>query len=115
MKAKKLAKWVGLLMLLSTSSAFAGDLDFIVVPICGFANVFKGPMALAVATVAFFAAGAAALWGEEIAGISKKMVNIVMAVTLMFGGALIAAYIANKMGITASCPSASLATTQSVA
>jgi type IV secretion system protein VirB2 len=86
-----------------SGGAMADDLAFITAPLCGFANVFKGPLALAVATIAFFGAGAAALWGEEIAGISKKMVNIIMAVTIMIGGSLIVSYIANKVGVTATC------------
>jgi|GEM_PF-3060464 type IV secretory pathway VirB2 component (pilin) len=86
-----------------TGAAMADELSFITAPLCGFANVFKGPLALAVATIAFFGAGAAALWGEEIAGISKKMVNIIMAVTIMMGGSFIVSYIANKIGATASC------------
>lgn len=99
----------GLLLTMYGGSAIAGDLDFITKPLCGFANVFKGPLALAVATIAFFGAGAAALWGEEIAGISKKMVNIIMAVTIMIGGSLIVSYVANKVGVTATC-NASLST-----
>lgn len=117
MKMGKFWKVVGLtaVFLLSSQSAYAGDLDFIVTPICGFANVFRGPIALAVATIAFFAAGAAALWGEEIAGISKKVVNIIIAVTIMFGGAAIVSWVANKVGVTASCQTSSLSTNQTVA
>lgn len=118
MKLSKFFKVAGLtaFFLLSTQSAYAaGDLDFIVTPICGFANVFRGPIALAVATIAFFAAGAAALWGEEIAGISKKVVNIIIAVTIMFGGAAIVSWVANKVGVTASCQTSALSTNQTVA
>ncbi|MFC3110933.1 TrbC/VirB2 family protein [Undibacterium arcticum] len=67
-------------------------------PLCGFANALRGPAALAISTVAFFAAGASFLWGEEIAGMSKKLVTIVMGVTVLIGGAGLVGWIAAKMG-----------------
>jgi type IV secretion system protein VirB2 len=73
-------------------------------PLCGLANAFRGPTALAIATIAFFAAGASFLWGEEIAGISKKLVTIFMAVSVILGGTSLVGWIAVKMGVgTASC------------
>lgn len=66
--------------------------------LCGFAGWFKGPTALAVATVAFFAAGASFLWGEEIAGISKKLITIFMAICIILGGSSMVGWIAAKMG-----------------
>jgi type IV secretion system protein VirB2 len=66
--------------------------------LCGLAGWFRGPTALAIATIAFFAAGASFLWGEEIAGISKKLVTIFMAVCIILGGASLVGWIATKMG-----------------
>lgn len=72
--------------------------------LCGLAGWFRGPTALAIATIAFFAAGASFLWGEEIAGISKKLVTIFMAVCIILGGASLVGWIATKMGVAgASC------------
>lgn len=67
--------------------------------LCGLAGWFRGPTALAIATIAFFAAGASFLWGEEIAGISKKLVTIFMAVCIILGGASLVGWIATKMGV----------------
>lgn len=73
-------------------------------PLCGLANIFRGPAGLAIATIAFFALGAALMWGEEIAGISKKMVNIIVAVSIIFGGPSIVTWVASKMdAVPASC------------
>lgn len=74
-------------------------------PLCGFANALRGPAALAIATVAFFAAGASFLWGEEIAGMSKKLVTIVMGITVLLGGSSLVGWLATKMGgmATAAC------------
>lgn len=68
--------------------------------LCGLAGWFRGPTALAIATIAFFAAGASFLWGEEIAGISKKLVTIFMAVCIILGGASLVGWIATKMGVS---------------
>lgn len=73
-------------------------------PLCGLAGALRGPTALAVSTIAFFAAGASFLWGEEIAGISKKLVTIFMAIAILIGGATLVGWIAVKMGAaTTSC------------
>lgn len=95
--------WVGFWMLtyggLASAQAMPWD-----GPLCGFANALRGPAALAISTVAFFAAGASFLWGEEIAGMSKKLVTIVMGVTVLIGGAGLVGWIAAKMGgVTAAC------------
>jgi len=75
-------------------------------PLCGLANALRGPTALAVSTIAFFAAGASFLWGEEIAGMSKKLVTIFMAVAILIGGASLVGWIAVKMGAgTTQCSS----------
>jgi len=67
-------------------------------PLCGLQSSLRGPAALAISTVAFFAAGATFLWGEEIAGVSKKLTTIVMAVSILIGGASLVSWIAVKMG-----------------
>lgn len=73
-------------------------------PLCGLATALRGPAALAISTIAFFAAGAAFLWGEEIAGMSKKLVTIFMAITILLGSASLVGWIAVKMGAaTAAC------------
>lgn len=71
-------------------------------PLCAVATALNGPTAFAIATVAFFAAAATFLWGEEIAGMSKKLVTIVMAVSILLGGVAFVSWVANKMGSGAS-------------
>jgi type IV secretion system protein VirB2 len=76
--------------------------------LCGVAGWFKGSGPIAVATIAFAAAGLGFLFGEELTGMLKKLVNIVMAVAIVIGGAAIVGYIAQKLGATASaCTSTS--------
>lgn len=76
--------------------------------LCGVAGWFKGAGPIAVATIAFAAAGLGFLFGEELTGMLKKLVNIVMAVSIVIGGAAIVGYIATKLGATASaCTSTS--------
>jgi type IV secretory pathway VirB2 component (pilin) len=76
--------------------------------LCGVAGWFKGSGPIAVATIAFAAAGLGFLFGEELTGMLKKLVNIVMAVSVVIGGAAIVGYIATKLGATAStCTSTS--------
>lgn len=49
-------------------------------------NDLTGPVATAISTVAFLAAGAALVFGEELGGIVKKLLAIVMAVSLIVLG-----------------------------
>jgi type IV secretion system protein VirB2 len=49
-------------------------------------NDLTGPVATAISTVAFLAAGAALVFGEETGGIVKKLLAIVMAVALIVLG-----------------------------
>lgn len=49
-------------------------------------NNLTGPVATAISTVAFLAAGAALVFGEELGGIVKKLLAIVMAVALIVLG-----------------------------
>ena len=74
-------------------------------PLCGVAGWFRGPTALAVGTIAFAAAAGGFIYGEEFSGIMKKVVNVVMAVSLLIGGASMIGWIATKMGasISGSC------------
>lgn len=67
-------------------------------PLCGVAGWFKGPTALAVGSIAFAAAAGGFIYGEEFNGIMKKVVNIVMAVSLLIGGTSIVGWIAMRMG-----------------
>lgn len=69
--------------------------------LCGVASWFKGPTMLAVGTIAFGAAGAGFVFGEELTGILKKVVNITMGICLAVGGAAFLGWIANKMGASA--------------
>lgn len=89
--------WVGFWLLVYGGLASAQSMPWDG-PLCGFANALRGPAALAISTVAFFAAGASFLWGEEIAGMSKKLVTIVMGVTVLIGGASLVGWIAARMG-----------------
>jgi type IV secretion system protein VirB2 len=53
---------------------------------------------IAVGTVAFGVAGAGFVFGEEMTGIMKKVVNITMAVCLALGGASFIGWVAVKAG-----------------
>jgi type IV secretion system protein VirB2 len=66
--------------------------------LCGVAGWFKGTTMIAVGTVAFGVAGAGFVFGEEMTGIMKKVVNITMAVCLAIGGASFIGWVAMKMG-----------------
>lgn len=66
--------------------------------LCGVANWFKGTTMIAIGTVAFGAAGAGFVFGEELTGIMKKVVNIVMAIGLAIGGSAFIGWVAVKMG-----------------
>ena len=70
--------------------------------LCGVAGWFKGPTMLAVGTIAFGGAAAGFVFGEEMVGILKKVVNITMAVCLGVGGAAFLGWIAVKAGATSS-------------
>ncbi|MCW3585113.1 TrbC/VirB2 family type IV secretion system protein [Burkholderia cenocepacia] len=67
-------------------------------PLCGVAGWFKGSTPIAVGSIAFAAAGLGFLFGEELTGILKKVVNIVMAICLVVGGAAFVGWIATKLG-----------------
>ncbi len=96
--------WVGFWCMIYGGLAMAADTMPWDGPLCGFATALRGPAALAIATVAFFAAGASFLWGEEIAGMSKKLVTIVMGICILLGGASLVGWIAAKMGaLQAAC------------
>lgn len=60
----------------------------------------RGGTAVTVATIAFAVAGMGYLWGEDMSGIMKKLVNIVIAVAICIGGATIINAIASKFGVS---------------
>lgn len=96
--------WMGVILMLYAGFACAADGLPWESPLCALANGFRGPTALAVASIAFFAAAASFLWGEEIAGISKRLVTIFMAVSILLGSMALVGWIAVKMGAgAASC------------
>lgn len=99
-KKKPTKRQVGVLLALLTYTGFALAQDSMPWdgPLCGLQSSLRGPAALAISTIAFFAAGATFLWGEEIAGVSKKLTTIVMAVSILIGGASLVGWIAVKMG-----------------
>lgn len=66
--------------------------------LCGVAGWFKGTTMIAIGTVAFGAAGAGFVFGEELTGIMKKVVNIVMGICLAIGGSAFIGWVAVKMG-----------------
>ncbi|MFC4484267.1 TrbC/VirB2 family protein [Cupriavidus campinensis] len=73
--------------------------------LCGVANWFKGPTMVAIGSIAFAAAAGGFVFGEELTGIMKKVVNIVAAVCLAVGGGAFIGWVAVKAGATASsCP-----------
>lgn len=66
--------------------------------LCGVAGWFKGTTMIAIGTVAFGAAGAGFVFGEELTGIMKKVVNIIMGICLAIGGSAFIGWVAVKMG-----------------
>lgn len=67
-------------------------------PLCGVAGWFKGTTPIAIGTIAFAAAAAGFFWGEELTGMLKKLVNLVIALSIMIGGASFVGWIAVKLG-----------------
>lgn len=55
-------------------------------PIQTLQNDLTGPVATGISVVAFLAAGAALVFGEELGGISKKLFYVVMGVAIIVGG-----------------------------
>lgn len=55
-------------------------------PIKTFTNDLTGPVATGISVVAFLAAGAALVFGEELGGIAKKALYVVMGITLIVAG-----------------------------
>lgn len=58
-------------------------------PMCTIANALTGKAAFAIAVAAFFGAGAKMVWGEELTGVTKTLLGIVMAISILIGGAAI--------------------------
>ncbi|WP_041370719.1 TrbC/VirB2 family protein [Methylovorus glucosotrophus] len=65
--------------------------------LCWLVGALKGKTALAVATIAFVAAAVGFVWGEQLTGIFKTMVNIFVAVCIMLGASSIVNIIASKV------------------
>lgn len=89
---------LGGFFLLTCSEAFAstsGGLPWDG-PIKTFTNDLTGPVATGVSVVAFLAAGAALVFGEELGGIARKALYVVMGISLIvFGNSFLSA-----LGIT---------------
>lgn len=66
--------------------------------LCQFSNALTGKTAIAVSTIAFAAAGAGMLFGEQMTGIMKNATNVVVATGVMLGGASTVNGIATAMG-----------------
>lgn len=65
--------------------------------LCWLVGALKGKTAIAVATIAFVAAAVGFVWGEQLTGIFKTMVNIFVAVCIMLGASSIVNIIASKV------------------
>jgi len=70
--------------------------------ICPVSNWFAALM-VPLATIAFLVGGAAFLWGEEFAGMTKKWVNTIIAVCTALGGSAVVSWIARKFGYFTVC------------
>lgn len=66
--------------------------------LCSLAAALSGKTAVAIATIAFVAAAAGFVFGEQLSGIMKTMVNVVIAVALMLCASAIVGWIANASG-----------------
>lgn len=58
-------------------------------PVCTVANALTGKLAFGLSIAAFFGAGASLVWGEELSGIVKKLLTIVVAISILVGGSSI--------------------------
>jgi len=65
--------------------------------LCWLVGALKGKTAIAVATIAFVAAAVGFVWGEQLTGIFKTLVNIFVAVCIMLGAGSIVNTIASKV------------------
>lgn len=55
-------------------------------PLTTLQNSLTGPVATAISVIAFFAAGSALVWGEELGGIAKRLLGVVLAVSIIVMG-----------------------------
>ena len=70
-----------------TTNAFAGGASLPWdTPIQTLQNNLTGPVATAISVVAFLAAGAALVFGEELGGIAKKALYIVLGIAMIVFG-----------------------------
>jgi type IV secretory pathway VirB2 component (pilin) len=58
-------------------------------PMCSIATALTGKAAFAIAVAAFFGAGAKMVWGEELTGMTKTLLGIVLAISILIGGSSI--------------------------
>jgi type IV secretion system protein VirB2 len=58
-------------------------------PMCSIATALTGKAAFAIAVAAFFGAGAKMVWGEELTGMTKTLLGIVLAIAILIGGSSI--------------------------
>ncbi|WP_226034388.1 TrbC/VirB2 family protein [Aquitalea palustris] len=89
---------MGVLLCLYASAAFAGSMPWDG-PLCTIANALTGKAAFAIAIAAFFGAGAKMVWGEELTGMTKTLLSVVMAISILIGGAAIVRFI-NPSAVT---------------
>lgn len=94
----------GLLVLysgLAAAQAFdanAGPFGFMCVVVKWFAA-----LVIPIATIAFIVGAGSFIWGEELVGMSKKTINIIIAVCIAFAGGAIVGFIANRFGFVSQC------------
>lgn len=108
-RGRKVAKWIedklyrmtmGAVLMFYGGAVFADDSMPWNSWLNSLACNLRGGTAVTVATIAFAVAGMGYLWGEEMSGIMKKLVNIVIAVAICIGGATIINAIASKFGVS---------------
>lgn len=73
-------------------------------PVCVVVKWFA-VLVVPVASIAFLMAAATFIWGEELTGMSKKTVNIIVGVCIAFGGGAIVSWLASRFGFTSACSS----------
>ncbi len=85
---RRLRAWASaaLLFVLTAPAAFAGTNMPWDTPIQTLEHDLTGPFATGVSVIAFVAAGVALIFGEEISGIIKKLLTIVVAISIIVFG-----------------------------
>lgn len=94
----------GLLLMysgLAAAQAFdtnSGPFGFLCIVVKWFAA-----LVIPIATIAFIVGAASFIWGEELVGMSKKTINIIVAVCIAFAGGSIVGFIAGRFGFVSQC------------